>query len=135
MSKFEKLTDLLDKLNNDEFGTWHHDTEHKGTKEDPVQFPFPVYTEAVHELIDAVYEFIEDHPEYQLRHYYEVMERYGLKNLQDADIDSLNDEAVLALLTWVIRGERFCDGLILGNLKEGRIQHLLRRLKELDSCS
>ena len=132
MAKFTKLTDFLDKLENDEFGKWIFDKEHKGTADDPIQMPFPTYTEAVHELIIVVHEFVEEHPEYPLHDYRAVMEKYGIKSLKSADIDSLNDEAALALLTWTIRGERFCDGLILGGLKEGRIQHLLKRLKELD---
>ena len=37
----------------------------------------------------------------------------------------------MALLMWVVRGERFCDGLILGNLEKGRIQKLLSRLKAI----
>ncbi len=55
MSKYDKLTCMLDKLNYDEFGTWHIDTEHTGTKEDPIRLPFPVYTDAVHELIKTVH--------------------------------------------------------------------------------
>ena len=136
MAKFTKLTKLLEKLNSDEFGNWKFDEEHKGTADDPSHFPFPIYTEAVHELIKVVLEFVEEHPEYPLHNYLALMEKYGLKrSFQGVDIDSLNDEAVLALLTWVIRGERFCDGMILTNLKKGHVQHLLERLKELDEHS
>lgn len=132
MPKFEKLTCMLEKLNNDEFGAWKFDNEHKGTKDDPIHFPFPIYTDAVHELIHVVHDFVEEHPEYPLHNYRAVMDKYKIENLQSAKIDSLNDEATLALLVWVVRGERFCDGLILGNLKEGRIQHLLMHLKDID---
>ena len=132
MAKFTELTQLLEKLDCDEFGTWKHDTEHTGKPGDPIHIPFPIYTDVVHDLIKITHVFVEEHPEYPLHDYRAVMKRYGIDNLQSADIDSLNDEAALALLTWVIRGERFCDGLILENLKEGRIQHLLKRLKDLD---
>ena len=61
------------------------------------------------------------------------MDKYGLSNIETTDIDKLNAEAIMALLMWVVRGERFCDGLILSHLKEGRIQALLQRLKTIDS--
>lgn len=133
MAEFESLTCFLEKLNNDEFGTWEIDTEHKGTRDDPMHFPYPIYTEVVDELIRAIYDFADNHPEYGLKNYPEIKKKYHLENIESADIDSLNAEAVLALLIWVVRWERFCDGLILGNLKNDGIQHLLRRLKELDS--
>lgn len=54
MPKFDKLTCMLEKLNNDEFGTWKIDNEHKGTKDDPMHFPFPIYTDAGKEAFHIV---------------------------------------------------------------------------------
>ena len=42
----------------------------------------------------------------------------------------LDANAVLAMLMGIIRMERFCDGLILSCLKEGKIQKLLQRLRD-----
>ena len=33
---------------------------------------------------------------------------------------------------FIIRGDRFCDGMLLDNLKSGHIQNILKRLKEID---
>ena len=39
-------------------------------------------------------------------------------------IEELSVEELLNLLSYLIRGERFCDGLIAGNLKNGNIERI-----------
>lgn len=131
MGRFDSLTCFLEKFEGDEFGNWIFDREHKGTKDDPIHMPFPHYTDVVFEFIKAVHTFSDDYPEYNLKQYLDLMKKRGLRSINSVDIESLDIEGVLLLLMWVVRGERFCDGLILGGLKEGRIQALLYRLKEL----
>ena len=125
MGKFDSLTCYLDKFETDEIGKWSYG--------DKNSFPFPAYTELIHEFIKDVHDFCENNPEYDLWHYRDKMKSYGLKSDKSADISSLDVEAVLTLIMWVVRGERFCDGLILSSIKEGRMQAMLRRLKELDN--
>ena len=64
--KFDKLIGLLEPLETDSVGEWIIDKEHKGTEDDPIHFPYPKYTEVVNELIDAVYKFEDENPEYEL---------------------------------------------------------------------
>ena len=71
MSKFDNLTGLLEKLNNDEFGVWH---------------------------IDEVYDFHEKNPDFQLNRYHDLMEECDLKNIDSYDIDSLDVRGTMALL-------------------------------------
>ncbi len=87
---FDKLISLLEKLKDDEYGTWIVDHEHKGTPEDPIHFPFPVYSDVVEEFIDTIYEFCENHPEYNLTSYYDLLKDRGIENVDDADIDLLD---------------------------------------------
>ncbi len=133
MGKYDCLLCFLDRFQGDEFGKWVFDNKHKGTADDPIHMPFPTYTETVYDFIKAMHVFCDENPEFNLTHYRDIMNSYQIKSLNSADIGSLNLEATLALLMWVVRGERFCDGLILGGLKEGRIQALLERLKCLVS--
>ena len=67
--KFDKLIGLLEPLETDSVGEWIIDKEHKGTEDDPIHFPYPKYTEVVNELIDAVYKFEDENPEYELTKY------------------------------------------------------------------
>ncbi len=57
MSKFDKLIALLKSLQDDNYGHWVIDKEHKGTMDAPIRMPFPSYSNVVFDLIDAVYDF------------------------------------------------------------------------------
>lgn len=129
---YASLTCLLDKLCNDDFGHIHSEKGHKGTMDDPIPMPYPVYTESVHQFIKAVYEFDDNNPKYNLKDYMGIMEKKGIQDIDDLKVDELDEEAVLAVLMCIVRQERFCDGLILSNLENGTIQSLLKRLKEID---
>jgi len=131
MDKFAKLISLKEKLDKGEYGTWHVDTEHKGTRDDPIHVPFPIYSETVEELVAAVYEFNDNNPDYDLYNYYEILRKYGIEKMKDVDIDTLDNRCVMALLMSIIRAERFCDGYILEELENGNIQKLLGRLKTI----
>ena len=77
--KFDKLIGLLEPLENNSVGEWIIDKEHKGTENDPIHFPYPMYTERVNELIEAVYEFEHENPEYELTKYGELLKKRGLE--------------------------------------------------------
>ena len=130
MGKFDRLIALIDKLDNDGFGTWHVE-EHKGTEDDPIEFPYPVYSEAVDEFIDAVYDFAEKNPDFDLYNYNKVLLERGINKIEEADFDSLDEKSVMAILMCIVREERFCDGLIFDELENGNIQRLLKRLKDI----
>lgn len=126
--KFDQLTWFLPILEDDRFGHWGNPPAKDGI----LHMPYPVYTDAVKKLIQAIYDFIEEHPEYNLRNYLEIMNEYGLSGKTNINTEVLDEKATLALLVGIIRQERFCDGLILSNLKEGMVQNLLLRLKQID---
>ena len=78
-TKFDKILGLLEPLETDSVGEWIIDKEHKGTEDDSIHFPYPKYTELVNELIDAVYEFEHENPEYKLTKYGELLKERGLE--------------------------------------------------------
>ena len=134
-TKFDKLIGLLEPLESDGVGEWIIDKEHKGTEDDPNHFPYPMYTEVVNELIEVVYEFEQQNPEYELTKYGELLKERGLewgqRSMENADVSNMDAQGIMALLMGMVRGERFCDGAIMGMIKSGAVKKWLLRLQEL----
>ncbi len=138
-TKFDKLLGLLEPLETDSIGEWIIDKEHKGTEDDPIHFPYPKYTEVVNELIDAVYEFEHENPEYELRKYGELLKERGLEwgqqSMENADVSNMDAQGIMALFMGMVRGERFCDGAIIGMIKSGAVKNGLSACRNLRRCS
>lgn len=100
MAKFDELTKYIDILELDKYGEWIIDREHKGTEDDPIQMPFVAYTRAVHDFIQAVYDFGESHPEYEHIRYGETLEANGLEwgsdSMSKADVSGFDAKAIIA---------------------------------------
>ena len=133
---YESLTQLIPELCEDEYGTWIIDHESKGTLDDPIQMPFVGYSHVVNELEKAIYAFVSEHPDYELTKYSEIMESNGLKwesrSMSEADVSNADGKLVMALLVGALRADRFCEGALLGFLKDGSVVRWLERLKEID---
>lgn len=125
-TKFDKLINLLGLLEKDSIGEWIIDKEHKGTEDNLIHMPYPRYTEVVGELIAAVYEFEHENPEYELTHYGELLKERGIewsfRSMENADISNMDAQGIMALLMGMVRGERFCDGAIMGMIKSGAVK-------------
>ena len=134
---YERLTAFLPELETDSGGEWQHDTENDGSREHPIQFSFVNYTPAVHQFREAVYEFIEEHPELHIENYGEVLEQAGIRwetdSMQNADVSALDGRTVTALLLAADRAERFCDGAWLTFFKARCITKWLSRLRQIDA--
>ncbi len=135
MTKFDGLIDLIEPLSIDEYGEWVIDKKHKGTIDDPIQFPFPSYSDVVHELIRQVYSFEEENPDFELTNYRRLLSERGLewgsKALEQADVSSIDAQGIMVMLMGIVRAERFCDGAILAACESGAILRWLQRLKTL----
>lgn len=134
---FESLTKHLPAIENAEgFGSWVADRESKGTMDDPITMPYVNYGTTVADVEQAIYDFVDEHPEYELTHYHDILERNGLEwdsqAMSGADVSELDGQAVMALLLGSVRAERFCDGALLGFFEDGSIRRWLLRLKEID---
>lgn len=51
--------------------------------------------------------------------------------VRELSIPEMSQSQLSTFLTWVQRGERFCDGFIDGFVKDGRVLQALRRAAEL----
>ena len=134
---FEGLTKHLPAIEKAErFGSWVVDRESKGTMDDPIQMPYVDYVTKVTEVDQEIYGFVDEHPEYKLTHYRDILEHNGLEwdsqAMSEADVSKLSGQAVMALLLGAVRAERFCDGALLGFFEDGSIRRWLVRLREID---
>lgn len=100
------------------------DTKHKGTQSDPKYFP---YVKIEKTISDFLHDFYEGN--------YAVMDYLdkGIKILKaiksGIGINSLSEEELLIYLTWIIRRDRFCEGLLLARCKDGTVYEILKGLK------
>ena len=133
---YKSLTDFLPMLEDDEIGNWVIDRVNDGTLEHPIQMPFVNYTRIVREVEDAIYDFEQNHPEYELNRYGNIMEangiEWGIDSMSDKDVSELDGKCVMAMLMFAVRAEQLCDGALLAFCKKGYIKKWLERLKEID---
>lgn len=136
MKQFEKLTQYIPQIDNDEIGRWHIDRENDGTPEHPKQFPFIIFSEMVNRFMDDVYAVVEAYPEWELNRYGQILEQNGIKweskSMSGAIVEDLDARCICALLVGAVRAERFCDGALMAFFKDGSITRWLQRLKEID---
>lgn len=67
--------------------------------------------------------------------YFETLERHGIdtsEGIDSCDIDHGDIDLIRACITWCVRGDRFCDGLLAAQARSGFLDRCLFRLKELD---
>lgn len=135
MSEFDKLIALLESLQDNNYGHWVMDNEHTGTQNNPIRPPYLSYSKVVFDLIDAVYDFSKNNPDYNLGHYNKLLEERGLEwnhqSVKSADVYDMDAQGVMALLMALVRGERFCEGSISSALRKGIVQKWLFRLKQI----
>ena len=135
MSRFDSLLGGGGPLEKGAHGRWWADSDHKGTMDDPIPMPFCSYSEAVHKLADAVYEFVESNPEYELKNYQKLLEDRGLKwsmdSFREADVSIMDAQGILAMLVGLLRAERFSDGVVLEALESGLVLKWLERIRDI----
>ena len=52
-------------------------------------------------------------------------------NAKEIPSEKLNYKELKAMITWIDRGDRFCDDYIASCIKDGLVLKLILRLKEL----
>lgn len=106
-----------------------------GSIENPYQMPYYTYSDVVCKFEEAVYKFEEEHLEFHLNQYIDIMLLNGLKwdeeIMKNTDVSNLNGQAVMALILGAIRAEKFCSGALNSFLEQGCIQKWLLRLQEI----
>ena len=93
-----------------------------GLQEDgTLQFPFPIYSKSVHDWIKALYDLdLTD------RDYYDHFEK-----IKEKHVEELTRDEILTRMTYLVRAERFCDGVIEEALNDGTLEALSVRLHEI----
>ena len=64
-----------------------------------------------------------------------VLEGYGLQDEGDvlaADVSACDARCTLAMILAIVRQDRFCEGLLLSYLENGKMLEWMKRLEELD---
>ena len=134
---YEALTKYLNVIPSDEIGTWIIDTKSKGTTDDPIHMPYVHYSEMAMDFIEDVHSFFDTYKGFELGEYMNVLKSNNIElnddSSKDEYISTLDGKLVVALIVSVVRGERFCDGLLHAYFKNGTIEKWLRRLAELDA--
>lgn len=138
MKKYSALTKYINLLKNDIVGEWTCDKENDGSSERPIHVPFVSYSIAVDNLADDIYEFAKESNEIVPSKYAEILQANGIEwgydSMMKADASELDAQCILALLIASLRAERFCDGALLGFIKNGAVIRWLKRLQELDEA-
>ncbi len=126
---YESLTKYLDVFKEESYGEWVID-------ENKVHFPYVNYTDEVGNFLGDVMAFVDAHEEMDLKRYSSILEDLGIEMsteaMAEADAESLDGQAVMALIVASMRGERFCEGFLLHLLDEGCVVKWLKRLDEID---
>lgn len=137
MGIYKALTDYLPEIQHRSYGEWVVDRESKGTAEDPIQMPYVSYSKMVRCFQNDVYDFMDNHPEYELNNYQKILEanniQWGTKSMQAADVASLDGKCIMALIVGAVRAERFSEGALFRFFESGTIEKWLLRLKEIDN--
>lgn len=87
-------------------------------KNNKIEFnPYPVYPAEVYQALEAL----------------KLDEKYqaNYEKLKGKAIGEMNKKEIATMLTFIARGERFCDGHIAGYVESGELLQLLMRLREL----
>lgn len=136
MSKFDILTKYIPIIRLDSISKRTVDIVNNGASAEPIQMPFVGYTEMVHNFIDDVYAFEERNKAMELTRYRDILKDNGLdwelEAMENADVLTLNAQAILALIMGAVRAERFSEGTLLDLFKSGRILKWLERLDDIE---
>lgn len=136
MSVYKTLTAYLPTLEADNFGEWITDRKSKGTLEKPIQMPYVSYSKMARHFIDDVYTFADEHKEYGLYRYNDILFENGIEwdnaSMSEVDTSALDGKCITALLMSAIRADRFSEGALLHFFETGTITKWLNRLKEID---
>jgi len=133
---YETLTAFVTSLETSQLGTMVIEVIDKNKPEHSIQLPYASYERTVMDFIQAVYTFADEHEEMGIYHYYDILKKNNIqwesRSMEEADVENLGGDAVVALIMGATRADRFCEGALLDFLKEGYIVKWLNRLKELD---
>jgi len=123
------LYSYIDYFENLQPGEGYTVIEDKDNQKGVISLPIYKYDPIVSKFEQEVYESgLMDHD------YHASLEKAGFFGIKDQDdwISKATQPGIWALITFCLRGERFCDGFLAKQLQNKTFAKLLRRLKEID---
>lgn len=94
---------------------------------------------SIYEFHDAVYSFVDEHPEMELRNYERILKDHGLewseRSMANADVSVFDGRSVMALLVALERADRYSHGIVDEFLRNGVISQWIIRLKQIDDMN
>lgn len=110
-------------------GEWIIDMKHSGKADDPISMPYVFFDHKTNAFIE---EFFKSH--IAQKNYQEILEKAGIKEkaFDSVNLHILDETVVCAMLTSIIKGDRYCEGLIKTSIEKGTVTRILKRLKEID---
>ncbi|MBN2982344.1 DUF6508 domain-containing protein [Cohnella algarum] len=128
MTKYDRLFEFipfLETASADEIVRWGGGDR---SSDGIITLPYPIYDERVVAFINTVYEC-----DLLNRDYFQTIKSYGICTAKELDnaINDADSRVVIALLTYYVRQERFCDGLWGKAIEEKIFLRLIKRLFEL----
>jgi DNA-binding Xre family transcriptional regulator len=125
LKKYDELVKYIGIFTHaDHCGEWVYDRKNKGTHDDPIQTPYVKYS---HDVM----QFVKDISPFMIENYIAEIQRSNIGSLHDIQVETLNERQILVVITKIVRGERFSDGLLLHAIKDGIMAKLLTRLISL----
>lgn len=82
-----------------------------------------------------VHECVDDNEDLGVRIYRDALGSYGLSDeefMLAADVSEFGARCALAMILYVVRGDRLCEGFLLRHLESGAMLKWMKRLKEID---
>ena len=127
--KYQRLTNYI-KVFTDHYcaGKWILGGEKSGGDVRPLRVPFVDYD-------SKIYDFTRDMNGFMDQQYDETLNNWGVNPQEEKekiDVTEADDKEVLALITYVIRSERICDGEMKSVVESGTMKRWLERLREID---
>lgn len=137
MSEFEILTKYIPEVKDGTFGEWIIDCENDGTTEHPIQIPYVDYSDMIYSFLGDLADFKDRNKDLGLYDYKSILHNNGIEwnseAMSEAEVNLLNGQCIMALITGAARADRFCEGALLDFFEDGSILKWLERLKEIDA--
>lgn len=117
-SKYERITRYLEQFHRETFGKLVSTTA-DGTDDNTYGRPYFKYDDDVEAFINDMHEIDAVDFDYVR----------NIEKIEDKAVEDLTEDELITKLTLFVRGEKFCEGMLSGALRDGTIQKVLEELK------
>lgn len=119
---FESLTRYIARFEEEGYGEWANG--------------WFLHGKATRDFLHDLYSFADANTHYDMYNYRAILKEAGILGgcgLTRLDVNALDAKTTLAIITFVVRGDRFCEGMLASYLEGGDILRWLKHLQNIDS--